>query len=68
MDPILNSEHDSGNSKPTSVEDDIIQLFENELKEYPQVYKFIQKLQELVERQRKLLQKYHEKFKQVSIR
>uniref|UniRef100_A0A8D8S686 Angiogenic factor with G patch and FHA domains 1 n=1 Tax=Cacopsylla melanoneura TaxID=428564 RepID=A0A8D8S686_9HEMI len=48
----------------SSVEDDILALFENELKDYPQVFKFIQKLQEIVDRQRKLLQKYHEKFKQ----
>lgn len=47
-------------------ENDIIKLFENELKEYPQVYQFIQKLQEMVERQRRLLQKYSEKFKQVT--
>lgn len=47
-------------------ENDIIKLFENELKEYPQVYQFIQKLQEMVERQRRLLQKYSEKFKEVT--
>lgn len=47
-------------------ENDIIKLFENELKEYPQVHQFIQKLQEMVERQRRLLQKYSEKFKEVT--
>uniref|UniRef100_A0A8D8S0I6 Angiogenic factor with G patch and FHA domains 1 n=1 Tax=Cacopsylla melanoneura TaxID=428564 RepID=A0A8D8S0I6_9HEMI len=62
--PKKKSDIDSKRTSSRSVEDDILALFENELKDYPQVFKFIQKLQEIVDRQRKLLQKYHEKFKQ----
>lgn len=67
MEPNQVIENDSEKSEKTStsVEDDIMKLFENELKDYPQVFEFIRKLQELVERQRKLLHKYHERFKQV---
>ncbi|KAL1448384.1 hypothetical protein WDU94_001912, partial [Cyamophila willieti] len=60
----LDIDSEKTEKKSSSTEDDILALFENELKDYPQVFKFIQKLQEIVERQRKLLQKYHEKFKQ----
>ncbi|KAI5751931.1 hypothetical protein M8J77_012184 [Diaphorina citri] len=67
MEPNQVIENDSEKSEKTStsVEDDIMKLFENELKDYPQVFEFIRKLQELVERQRKLLHKYHERFKQI---
>ncbi|XP_026679252.1 angiogenic factor with G patch and FHA domains 1 [Diaphorina citri] len=67
MEPNQVIENDSEKSEKTStsVEDDIMKLFENELKDYRQVFEFIRKLQELVERQRKLLHKYHERFKQI---